>query len=145
MRLMTWWFMTPRGINSLILMKSWRRLNSAMIGRTSKMIRTSKILSSSWRDYNKRVNSNRHNLMKTSDNTIELKYSMRFVSKVYYLFILKNRSEIVQKVWRHSKGVEIIWVCGDSGESRRQDKVQTRDISQTEITRVTKPTSRRWQ
>jgi len=33
-----------------------------MIGRTSKMIRTSKILSSSWRDYNKRVNSNRHNL-----------------------------------------------------------------------------------
>jgi len=116
-----------------------------MIGRTSKMIRTSKILSSSWRDYNKRVNSNRHNLMKTSDNTIELKYSMRFVSKVYYLFILKNRSEIVQKVWRHSKGVEIIWVCGDSGESRRQDKVQTRDISQTEITRVTKPTSRRWQ
>ena len=87
MRLMTWWFMTPRGINSLILMKSWRRLNSAMIGRTSKMIRTSKILSSSWRDYNKRVNSNRHNLMKTSDNTIGLKYSMRFASKVYYLFI----------------------------------------------------------
>ena len=87
MRLMTWWFMTPRGINSLILMKSWKRLNSVMIGRTSKMIRTSKILSSSWRDYNKRVNSNRHNLMKTSDNTIGLKYSMRFVSKVYYLFI----------------------------------------------------------
>jgi len=65
---------------------------------------------------------------------------MRFVSKVIFLFICENRFEIIQKMWGHSKGVEGIWLCRNSIKFIRQDKVQTRDFSQAEITRVTKQT-----
>lgn len=80
-------------------------------------------------------------MIKAKDSIIGLKQSMRFVSKVIFLFICENRFEIVQKMLRHSKGVEVIWLCGNSIKFIRQDKVQTRDFSQAEITCVTKQAS----